>query len=405
MKLQVSLLLFGVLMASSCKKVTVGGSKGSGSATEDEFSGDLSEEEEVLDEEALGDDGTIDESVEPSVAEETFSLTKFLNSRKEPGLEGIKKKLDPELTKIVVGDPEKFSLETNTSVKIDPAEDSPEGERKLEARFWVDAYMFKKKIKNIGTDSQSENFMEAQGTATLDQLGMEAFYRYLGVDVATRTITAGWEPRYTRDNDIKFGANAVVVGAEVNLRMGGEVAVKFEFGVRRDGVLNLIFTPQADITAGVSGEVKVLAGVGSAGPKGVTSMMKYIGRGNANIGFIKQTNMIYADIGMDPGSMTFTDGKVDIVASSLGRTLWTKNVYDPQPLLVKKIPQYGSAFTKYVSAPDDCAYAASEAERILNIGIVKMKAYREAVAEEDKAVITTGINRMNELKQKAKSCS
>ncbi|MES2743991.1 MAG: hypothetical protein V4655_01130 [Bdellovibrionota bacterium] len=408
-------ILLIIALSFSCKKVVVGkGAAGEGAASgvseagkaEDAAGeeGESAETEEVSEEE-LGADGEISPDVEPSVAEESFNLVKFISTRKEPELTEIKTKIDPEFTKLAVGDRSKFGLETNTSMKIDPAASAPAGERKLEARFWVDAYMFDQKVKNIGAGSQSDFFMEAQATATLDKLGMEAFYRYLGVDVSTKTITAGWEPRYTRDNEIKMGANVVIVGAEAKVRMGGEVAVKFEFGVRRDGVLNMIFTPQANITSSISLDAKVLLGLAEAGPEGIIQMMKYVGRGNGNIGFIKKTKMIYADIGMDPGAMTFTDGKIDLVGRSLGREVARKNVYDPVPLKVQKIPQFGTTITKYVAVPTDCEGALAEAEKVLNVAIVKMKAYREAVADEDKPVITTGLNRMNELKVKAKKCS
>lgn len=408
MKLQWTLLLFGILSSTACKKVVIGSGGGSGGKEKPGDSvegGSSSADEEVASEEELGEDDEISPDIEASVAEESFNLAKFIASRKEPELDEIKKKLDPELSKIAVGDRNKFGLESNATVLIDTADGAPEGERKLQSRFWIDTYLFSQKVKNIGENSASDNFIEAQGTATLDKLSMEAFYRYLGVDVATKTITAGWEPRYTRDSEMKFGANAIIVGAELSLRMGGEVAVKFEFGVRRDGVLNLIFTPSANITAGVVGAIKVLLGIGSAGPKGITQMMKFTGRGNGNIGYIPKTKMIYADFGMDPGDLVFTDGKVDIVAESIGRTLWTKNVYDPAPLVVKKVPQYGTTIIRYIEKPEDCDAAGAQAKRVLNIGIVKMKKYRDAVAEEDKSVITTSINRMNELKVKAKTCS
>jgi hypothetical protein len=402
--MRVTLLTLLLLsLTAACKKtvkVGGGGTTGARSAASEEV---VVEEESVTEEDTSEVESGEDGPIEPSKAEETFSLVAFIKSRPEPELDEIKKKINPEVTKIVVGDQDKFSLESNMSMQVSPSTDeTAPGERKIVGKFWVDAYMFNKKVKNIGEGAQGDQFMEAAGTAVLDKLNMEAYYRYLGVDVSTKTVTAGWEPRYTRDNEVKFGANAVIVGAEVSLRMGGEVAIKFEFGVRRDDVLNLVFTPQAHITAGIGGAIKILGGVGSAGPRGVTKMMDYIGRGNANLGYIKSTKMIYADIGVDPGSITFTDGKVDLVASSLGRTLWTKNVYDPKPLVVKKVPQYGTTVVKYTSAPDDCAAATAEAEKVLNAGKVKLTAYMEAVDELDKPVILSSLNRMDELKTKAK---
>lgn len=406
--MRLPLLAFAVVgLTFACKKTVKVGSGGSSGGAES-VAAPVAEDPAAGGEDvgAGGEEGP----VEPSKAEESFSLVTFLKSRTEPELEEIKKKINPEVTKLVVGEQEKFSLETNMTMRVAPATDeTAPDERKIEAKFWVDAYMFKKKIKNIGVDAQGDNFMDASGTAVLDKLNIDAYYRYLGVDVATKTITAGWEPRYTRDNEVKFGANIVIVGAEVSLRIGGEVAVKFEFGVRRDNVLNIIFTPQAHITAGVSGQVKILGGLGSAGPVGVTKMMDYTGRGNANLGIINSSKLLYADIGVDPGAMTFTDGKVDIVASSLGRTLWTKNVFDPKPLLVKKIPQYGTTVVKFIKMPataELCAQATAEAEKILTANQEKLTKYREAVAEEDKPVITSSLSRMDELKAKAgKACS
>ncbi|RYZ60226.1 MAG: hypothetical protein EOP07_01505 [Proteobacteria bacterium] len=328
--MRVSILALALLtLTFACKKtvkVGNGGSTGSGTAASE----DVSVEEETVAEEDSGDVESGEEGpIEPSKAEETFSLVSFIKSRPEPELDELKKKINPEVTKIVVGDQAKFSLETNMSMQVSPSTDeTAPGERKIVGKFWVDAYMFKKKVKNIGEGAQGDQFMEAAGTAILDKLNMEAYYRYLGVDVSTKTITAGWEPRYTRDNEVKFGANAVIVGAEVSLRMGGEVAIKFEFGVRRDDVLNLV-----------------------------------------------------------------------------GRTLWTKNVYDPKPLVVKKVPQYGTTVVKFTSAPADCAAATAEAEKVLNAGKVKLTAYMEAVDELDKPVIVSSLNRMDELKVKAaKAC-
>lgn len=408
--MKLAILAFAMLgLTFACKKtVKVGSGGGSGSSN-------VIAPTPAGDEPApKGGEGDIPDAeegaIEPSKAEETFSLVTFLKGLPEPELDGIKTKINPEVTKLVVGDQSKFSLETNTTMRVSPATDeTAPGERKIESKFWVDTYMFGKKVKNIGVDAKGDSFMDASGTAVLDKLSMDAYYRYLGVDVSTKTITAGWEPRYTRDNEVKFGANVVVVGAEVSLRMGGEILVKFEFGVRRDNVLNLIFTPQAHITAGVSGQVKVLGGLGSAGPEGVTKMMDYIGRGNANLGIINSSKLLYADIGVDPGSMTFTDGKVDIVASSLGRTLWRKNVFDPKPLLIKKIPQYGATVVKFIKMPataELCAEATAQAEKILNANKAKMSKYSEAVAPEDKPVIIASLSRMDELKIKiGKACS
>ncbi len=405
-------------LANACKKnVTVGhgggGEAGQAEGKVDEGDGaaaaDGKEGEEVVDEGGGDEEAGGEETVESS-SEEKFSLVKFLKSRTEPDLEEIKMKVNPETTLLIVGERNRFSLETNTTMGVAPSTDeSAPDERKIESKFWVDAYMFDKKVKNIGASAINDKFMEASSTAILDHFNFEAVYRYLGVDVSTKTITAGWEPRYTRDNEVKFGANVVVVGAEVSLRMGGEVAVKFEFGVRRDDVLNIVFQPQAHITAGVSGQIKLLGGLGSAGPKGVTKMMEYMGRGNANLGLIPSSKLLYADIGIDPGAMIFTDGKVDIVASSLGRDLWTKNVYDPKPLIVKKIPQFGASIVRFIKKPESaeaCKAATDEAEKILTANKAVMVKYKAAVAEEDQPVITASLARMDEILGKVpKACS
>lgn len=387
-----TILLAGNFLASACKKVIVGKSKGGGStgaaaAIPGEESPDASAAS--LTEAADSDLGEVGEetAAEPT-NEERFNMVKYIRSK--PKLEAYHKYTDEAGTQFSMGDQKFFKIECNGTFGLSPDFAKAEAERKIMGAFWMKAYAANKLLTNAANTTGL--FIDMGAEATLDKINIEMHFRYVGVDIASKSILAGFDQSFMRDFEID--ANFVPV-VKASAKLGGEIGMKGEFGIRRDNVLNLLYTPRANVLGGIQVGVDiVVAGVYLVGE---TKLINLAMKGTGNIGIVKDSGLLYADIGLDQNDLKLVEGKIDIVTNLFKHEVRRDKVWHPDPLAVMKLPTFASTIVKFFKKPANagaCKVAVSGAAVKLAGNLKKMEEYLAAAAEEDKFLVKSEIKRM-----------
>lgn len=397
-------LLLSTSLAVSCKKVTVGSGGGKSGSSANAAAGEpsaddavamLTEAAEEVDAESTGEEGEegTGEEAEAPTSEERFNLTKFI--KKKPSLESIAKYTDEAGTMFQMGDQKFFRIESNGTFGLSPDFAKAPAERKMIGAFWMKAYAADRLLTNAANETGL--FVDMGAEATLDKINIDMHFRYVGVDIASRSILAGFDQSFMRD--FELDANFVPV-VKASAKLGGEVGMKGEFGIRRDNVLNLMYTPRANILGGIQVGVDiVVAGVFLVGE---IKLMDVIMRGAANIGIVKESGLLYADVGLDEGDMKLVSGKLDIVTNLFKHEVRRDKVWHPDPIATVKLPTYGSTIVKFYKKPaaGACKAATDRAAITLALNLKKMKEYEEVAADEEKGVVKGEIKRLATIYQK-----
>jgi hypothetical protein len=391
-------LLLSTGLALSCKKVTVGAGGGGGSSANaaagepspnDAIAmlGEASEEASAENpEEELGEG-------EAPASGERFNLTKFI--KKRSSLEPIAKYTDEAGTMFQMGDQKFFRIESNGTFGMSPDFNSSPEERKVMGAFWMKAYAADRLLTNAANESGL--FVDMGAEATLDKLNIDMHFRYVGVDIATRSVLAGFDQSFMRD--FELDANFVPV-VKASAKVGGEVGMKGEFGIRRDNVVNLMYTPRANMLGGIQVGVDIIvAGVFLVGE---IKLMDLVMKGAANVGLVKETGLLYSDIGLDKNELKLVSGKLDIVTNLFKHEVRRDKVWHPDPIATITLPTFGSTYVKFLKKPvEGCKTATDRTAVTLALNLKKMKEYEAVAPEEDKGVVQGEIKRLATIYQKA----
>lgn len=397
-----------ILGATGCKKPPKGTSygSGSGSANSDPSGADasalLEEAAQAAKEEVAMQNDYGGAAIEEPVPEgeqsliEKFVLTKWMKTR--PKMQGLVKYIEEGGGFFFMGDKDKFRIETNGTFGVSPDFELGPEELRLFGNYWLKAYALGQHLKP--EDDDLGLFLDTGVDATLGDLSMDMWFRVVGEDIAARSIMAGFDQIITREKSFSPAAIPGVVG---ELALGGEMGFRAEFGVRRDNVLNLIYTPRANIA------VKASAGVGAkdiatTGIKGTVRIADILLPSSANIGFHQATNLMYFDFGLDAGEIKLIDGNIYYVpAEVLGKELGKISIWNPEPVETMPTPSYTSALVKFLEPPANCQAAKDSAGNMLAGSIVKLKQYLEQAPQEDYNKTLSSIARAGLVFEKVKS--
>lgn len=333
---------------------------------------------------------------------QTFNLAKFatLNEHLKTSLG---KHSEAGHSYLAFGQTNLFRAEMNLTVQTFGDKSDAASERKIAAGYWLDGYAFGKKM---GDKSGRGYILDVGALAHMDTLKGEAVVRFGGKELyRAETREASDEKTFTRD--FNYGTTyypVPMLGVKVSGTIGGEIGYSAHLGVRRDNALGLNFAPRGIVNAGLTGGVQALQ-FASAEAIGSTMVADLKIGSSANLGLIPSSHLAYGNIGIEGGEFKALDGKVEILAKAglgniipegVGRDLWTKildtvglaknyqwrhTVWDPELVLVKKIPRMGTQFAAFYIKPQtsaDCKTAQTKAHQKVDEHVDTLAKFRDS---------------------------
>ncbi len=356
---------------------------------------------------------------------QVFNLAKF--SKENGSLKGsLGKYSESGNMDLGFGDKKSFKAEMNLTVQSFGDNSAAAGDRQIAAGYWLDTYAFNQKI--AGSKDRGMTF-DVGALGHLDNAKIDVAVRFAGHDIYRNAVFNGaaYDNSFTRD----FNYSAVyypvpLLGLKVDGKVGGELGIHVQGGVRRDNALDVNFVPRIAANGALNTGITLL-NFASAEVQGIAKLAEAQFSSSANIGLMPSANMGYGSIGIDGGKFTALDGKIDIVAKAgLGSVLpkgvskalwsfvfgnsgsgdweWRHTVYQPKkPLYVADIPRLGADFISFYKKPKDkneCKSKQSEAYKELDSRVATLTSYKDSVSDMPRIATEAAIAYMGDARTK-----
>lgn len=333
---------------------------------------------------------------------QAFNFAKF--AKENGSLKGnLGKYSESGNTYLGFGEKKKFRAEMNMTVQTFGDKSDATKERRIAAGYWLDTFVFDKKIG--GTNNRGMT-LDLGALAHMDTLKADVVVRFVGKDLYKgETKEAAYENNFVRDFNYETVIYPVpMIGIRVGGKVGGELGMRVQAGVRRDNAIGLSFVPRAGVNGGISGGV-VLLSFASAEAIGTAKLASVRVGSSANLGLIPSGHLAYGNIGIDGGEFKALEGKVELLAkaglgnvlpSGVGKKIWNwvlgavgipkdyewrHTIYESKnPLFVKKIPRLGTQFAAFYSKPknnDECKKAQTNANNKVKEHIDTLTKFRD----------------------------
>jgi len=312
---------------------------------------------------------------------------------------------------------DKKTLRAESNLTIDSNADAEDGGKTIDAAYFLDGYALG---KNLGEDKG--HILDFGATATVASPSkMEAHIRVLGDDKYKGDATGLVEHTFMRDFPFEVPYYPIpAVTLVVSGKVGGEMGLRAELGVRQDNAMQLMFLPRVSLNAGVTGEIKLIE-ILKAQAEGLMKLVEMNLRSSASLGLIAASNYLYGNIGIDSGSITALDGAVKLKASAglagldrlgFGKLIaklgfgdstdldWSYTLFDPKGLIVKDIPVYSKAFMKFYKKPANRAECVSKTKDVsaqLAKHIASLKLFASTQSEADRKITDSALGSLGEI--------
>lgn len=351
---------------------------------------------------------------------QSFNMAKFIRENKSTAaLKGYVSNGDAN---VGFGDKKKFRVETNFVVTAEGKTSLPVGKRNASASYWLDSYIFNKKI---GKDRGY--ILDMGAHASLDSKGMEAYVRFLGTDKYRGHISGVYDQTFARDLNAEAVAYPVpLLGVKLGGKIGGELGLRAELGINSADMITLAIRPRAALQAAAAAGIEVLK-FAEAKVQGSVKIIEIQIATSASLGYIAASRFTYGNIGVDAGAITAADGKVELIAKAgvpgflpggVDKKLWSKllgaigvksewewkhTIWDPKPGFVKEIPGFGTSFFKFLDK--NCKPKVNAVRNTLNRHRDALNKHKGKVSGLDAKVDKTSMDHLSGISDKvAKTC-
>lgn len=370
-----------------------------------------------------GETGSELESVDTKGSEK-FNLAKFV--RENPKTEILKKLVGDGDSFLFFGDKTKFRIETNMTLDTQGEKGFFfGGPRAIAAAYWLDGYVFNKKI---GGSSDRGYLIDLGAIGDLETTSLEAHVRFLGQDKYRGKVEGHYEKTFMRDLSIEPVYYPMpLLGVKLSGNIGGELGLSADLGVKTANVMSLVFRPEVKLNGGLSGGVEVLKFV-SAKVQGLVSMIDLNLAGTADLGFLKEANYSYGHTGVDVGELKAMDGLLEVFAKAQLKGVlpggvdaalwkiaretvglekeeyeWQHTIWDPKPVVQKDLSSYGNSFMKFAKMPSglaDCHEKAALISETLDKHAASLEAKNKSLQGIESTATAQSVDYLKEIKLK-----
>ncbi len=353
---------------------------------------------------------------------ERFNLARYV--RENPKITSLKSAVGSSDAYLFFGEKGKFRAETNLLVEGKGEEGFFGSQRAVTAAYWLDGYVFSRRV---GIDGRG-SILDLGAVADLATTSLEAHVRFLGQDKYSGKVGKNLDQSFTRDLNLETVYYPVpFLGVKVGGNIGGEVGLKAEIGVRNDQMMTVLFKPKTSISAGLAGGIQALK-FASAEIGGLVKMLDLSIAATANLGYIPANQFAYGHIGVDGGEISGIDGEVFILAKAgvagllpadIDQALWKRvlkrigiektswewqhTVWDPKPLLERDVPSFGTSFSRMGKEPyslGDCKFVTEEIDKVLGEHVDLLTAYSQDLKDIEAQMATASLGYLADIRDK-----
>lgn len=352
---------------------------------------------------------------------QSFNLAKFIRENKATA--ALKGFVGAGDANVGFGDKGKFRVETNFVVTADGKTSLPVLKRNTSANYWLDAFIFNKKI------GVPKGFILDMGaSAELDTKGLEAYIRFLGQDKYRGHVDNVYDQTFARDLNAETVAYPIpLLGVKLGGKIGGELGLRAQLGVNRADVITMGIKPRAGLHAAAAIGLEALK-FAEAKIEGTVKIIEATVATSASIGYITAVGFAYGNIGVDATAITAADGKVEVIAKTsipgflpgdIDKKLWTwlagalgiktewewkHTIWDPKPGFVKEIPGFGTSFFKFVDN-QECKSKVATVRQVLDSHKAALDSHKGTVSGLDAQVDKTAMDHLIGISDKvSKTC-
>lgn len=351
-----------------------------------------------------------------------FNLASYV--KENPKMENLKRAVAPDESYLFFGERNKFRAETNFIIESRSDKSFFDGDRAISASYFIDSYVFDKRIGGNGRGS----ILDLGAVADMASSTIEAHVRFMGQDKYKGELGKSLDQTFTRDLNLETVYYPVpMLGLKVGGNVGGELGLKAELGFRNDRMMSLLFQPKTSISAGLGGGVTALA-FATAKIEGLVRLLELKLAASANLGYMAERGFSYGHIGVDGGELTAIDGAIKILAragldgilpAGIDKALWKfvmktigiekseweweHTVWDPAPISENDVPAYTSSFAKMGKEPkdlSDCRLAVAEVDATLEQHISQLQAYSGDLEDFEVDMIQSSLKNLGEIRTK-----